>query len=316
MPRSFPSLILRPLAILLSASLFALPAHSASPTETDEPFFSYRVVHKPNQYRGLYWRPLFSFLLPGLDQWMEGQYRSAAVYSGYAGFGLFAAANFGSVDQAGTDPGDSLSSQSKWEGWGSQAYQDAGFISAFHTFRKAAETKKAEGRFEFLSHEETTGDLLLATMNFGFLARPAVFIPLGAALAIAVLGANEGPKSANWRGDDIGFSTAVSFNAGVSEEAFFRGYMMPMMKDAWDSNLWSNVASSTVFAAAHISSDNPIPWPQFLAGLYFGWRVQKNEWQLSESVFIHTWWDILLLSGSLAYNRGQAISMPLLHAEF
>ena len=79
---------------------------------------------------------------------------------------------------------------------------------------------------------------------------------------------------------DVLFASAISYNAGVGEEALFRGWMYPMFMEAFGHDLWANVASSAIFAAAHISSENPVPWPQFLAGYYFSWLVKKNGWSM------------------------------------
>ena len=303
-------------------SLLALALCLSSPVALaaagDEPFFSYRLVDEHHEPRGVFWRPIFSFVLPGLDQWVEGQYRSAAVYSGYALTGLAVAGSAtrrtsSSSSTATSDSDELYEDDARKLAWGLQSYMAAGFVSSFHAFRKAAETQKAQGKYLFLKHEETTGDLLIAPLRLDYLLKPSVFIPLG--LLAGLLAVDHGNDKFVWTGNDVIFGTGVSLNAGIGEEAFFRGYMMPYLRQAWDSNWWSNVGTSTAFAAAHLGS-NKFPWQQFLAGLYLGWRTQKNEWRMSEAVFIHTWWDIIILTANLAHNRGRNVYMPIIRAEF
>lgn len=304
-------------AVTLAFAVLPLQGFAAPTIETrDDAFFSYHILKHPESRRGLFWRPFVSILVPGLDQWMEGQYRAAAVYSGYATVGVLTA--FSAVKTTTDANGDSHSeiTDDRRYMWGNQAYMDAGFVSAFHSFRKAAETRKPQGQFLFLKHEETAGDLMLAPLHFEYLIRPSVFIPLALLGGLIAVESNNSSHAWKLEGSDVGFAGAVSYNAGVGEEAFFRGYMMPVFREAWGSDFWSNTMTATIFGAAHISASNPIPWPQFLMGMYLGWRTQRNEWRMSESVFIHTWWDVLAISAQAAADRGQRIYVPLINAQF
>jgi membrane protease YdiL (CAAX protease family) len=301
------------------AALLAAPACGFADEEavSPDPFFSYRLVKHKDKTRGIYGRPLVSVVLPGFDQWMEGQYRSAIAYTAYAAVGVGFVASALPMNDTSSDPGNVQDDRTRRYIWGNQAYMDVGFVSAFHGFRSAAETRKAEGRFGYLSHEETTGDLLIAPLRFDYLLRPSILIPLGILGGILAADASNQKSHYNYQGGDMLFGTAVSYNAGVGEEAFFRGYMMPVLYDWWGNGFWSNTATATVFAAAHISASNPVPWPQFLVGLYLGWTVQRNEWQLSQAVFLHAWWDIIVFASELAYSRGgQTAYLPLVRAEF
>src|SRR5205823_1500285 len=125
------------------------------------------------------------------------------------------------------------------------------------------------------------------------------------------------PTSRNLSASDGLFATGVSYNAGTGEEALFRGYLMMNLQQSWDSELWSNAATASVFSAAHISKDNPYPWPQLLLGFYLGWVAQHNDWTLSEGVFIHAWWDVLAISATLAEGiTNQRIYIPLAGISF
>jgi hypothetical protein len=57
----------------------------------DSPYALKRKLDKP---RGYFFPPLYSFIIPGLDQWIEGQFIAAGAYSGAA----FLGANLISID--------------------------------------------------------------------------------------------------------------------------------------------------------------------------------------------------------------------------
>jgi membrane protease YdiL (CAAX protease family) len=67
-------------------------------------------------------------------------------------------------------------------------------------------------------------------------------------------------------------------------------------------NFWlANGAQAVLFGAAHYNArDLPLPWPQALLGFYFGWLTKKNGWTLSEAIFVHAWWDMLVFAGEVA----------------
>src|SRR5690606_36713047 len=102
--------------------------------------------------------------------------------------------------------------------------------------------------------------------------------------------------SRNVRGKDFLTLSAISYNAGVGEEALFRGWMMPVWQETFHSKFWSNTITALIFAAGHISDELPVPWPQFAIGYYLGHLTQKNYWTLSESVFIHSWSYVIILA--------------------
>ncbi len=76
---------------------------------------------------------------------------------------------------------------------------------------------------------------------------------------------------------------------------------MPVMMNALNSEFWSNTTTAAIFAAAHLNLVR-LPVIQFLAGEYFGYLTQRNEWTLRESIFIHAWYDTLLFTADYLYN--------------
>jgi membrane protease YdiL (CAAX protease family) len=186
-----------------------------------------------------------------------------------------------------------------------------GFMSAYSTFRlSVSRFQQEDGRYDFLGPpKETAGDLLLAPFRFDHLAKPTTWVPIGLVAAIAPVviyfGRNDN-KGADWTlsGDDFAFAAPLSFNAGVSEEAAFRGWLFPVAYQYTGGSFWlANGAQALVFAAAHYDKqDLPLPIPQLLMGFYLGWVTKRDQWSLSESIFIHSWWDMLLLGISIATN--------------
>ena len=159
---------------------------------------------------------------------------------------------------------------------------------------------------------------MLAPFDQKYFIEPTAIIPLGVITGALIVFHNIGSNASYpFTGSDAAFTAGVAYNAGVTEEAAFRGYLMMNLKQSWDSDFWSLAASSTVFAAAHISDGNEVPWPQLLAGFYLGWITQRNHWALSESVFIHTWWDVITIAGEISSRvTDRAVFLPLLNLTY
>ena len=302
---------------------------ASNPADGESSVYSLR--RSPDRPRSVFWMPLVSFLLPGFDQWWEGQYLSAAAYSGVAMGGLVYAQSVAAADNLVTDSkkrkenaaNEQSESQEKEATdtsldskdvalrkytLGTLVYQGAGGMSAYHAFRTAVRSRKALGQYEFLKYEETPLDVLTAPFHFEYLSRPTTFIPLGIGAALAYLMAvSEPPKdleksrlsSADWF-----FTGAYSYNAGTHEEAMFRGWLMPFLTQQGMSPIWANVSQSALFALAHLGT-NSFPLPQLLLGYHLGYVRQKTGWRLGEAVFIHVWWDVLAFASAFSYSKKQ-----------
>jgi membrane protease YdiL (CAAX protease family) len=281
-------------------------ARAESTEEIDYPFFSTTPRYGEDRKRNYYLAPIGSFFLPGLGQIIEQQWEPALTYAGVAGFGIAlatAAANEikeSDVNRMNYDEYDSLQRQYRY---GSQLYLFAGEMSAFHSFRTSIESRRKQGEFSFLTTNEDPGDLLLAPFAFSEIKKPTTFVPLlvGAALAYTI-GSDQRPH-ADFDGGDAAFTGGVSYNAGVGEEALFRGYLMPVFREKTGSDFWSNAGQAVIFGAAHISPNNPYPVFQTLFGYYFGWLVQRNGWSMQQAIFVHTWWDVLIIGAETARNQ-------------
>jgi hypothetical protein len=275
------------------------------------------------QKKGYLLSPTLSFLLPGFDQWAEGQYVDAALYTGLALTGLLIASqDFDYVMDQRELGADIESRDDKMRNYfvGNMMYISAGSFSAYHSFRTAVKSRQPYGEFEFIKNDDTVGDLLKAPFEFHFLKRPTTYIPL-AVLAVLTIDQVSKHKSHNsYNGRDFFYGSAYSYAAGTNEEAAFRGYMMPVLYETTGNYYYANGLNALVFGAAHISADNPTPWGQALAGYYFGYLTAKNNWSIRESIFLHTWWDVLVFAAMFheesARPTGTGFSMPLFSGTF
>jgi membrane protease YdiL (CAAX protease family) len=267
--------------------------------------------------RSVFWLPFFSFWLPGLGQWTEGQYAAGAVYTGVALAGYAYSTAIASADHVAdkmkrekdeNEDGGGFSSKDddiRKYYLGTLVAQGAGGLSAYHTFRTSVRTHRQLGEYAFLKHEETPGQLLLAPFHFQYLTRLTTILPLaiGAGLgALIVSSPPEDYRRVRLTRSDAAFSAAYSYNAGTHEEAVFRGWLMPLMRESWGSDGWSNAAQAVLFALAHLNT-NSTPVPQLLLGYHLGYVTQKNEWQLSESIFIHAWWDVFAFASEYMVEK-------------
>lgn len=292
------------LLLLFTSGLHAAESWFTPQTTPDEPL-------------NLYWRPLASFVLPGFDQYLQGHTTSGLAYSS-----AWVSANVWYANRARKlkDAQDEMN----WKSWSqtekddyinheelprqatlaSQYITSVGALSAWHSFRIGVETHRVSGRFGFLKEEETPMDLLAAPFQFSYLQRQTTWIPLLVATGLGALIPNaltEDYQRDPYSGSDAFYASAISYNAGVSEEALFRGYMQPLLYDGLNSSLGANSIQALVFALAHRATiDRPIA--QAGMGFYLGWLQEKRNWTLGESIFVHAWWDVLALSSSYIFR--------------
>lgn len=320
-------------ALLAAAQILApLPAVAAESAPAVPPaksslFTPRRDPDRPRSDLGI---PFVSFLLPGFDQWWEGQYGSAGAYTGiWLGSSIYAATVAGAnglntrgepVDEEGNkiekdEDGDGKPDEVQLDQkdvavrkviLGGLLAQGAGGMSAYQSFRTAARSRQSQGQYGFLTYDETPVDLLKAPFDFSYLKRSSTYVPLaiGAALAGLILSSDPGEdmERTRFNGADAFFTSAYSYNAGTHEEAMFRGWMMPVMYEYWGSPFWSNAAQAVLFAAAHLGT-NDMPLPQLFLGYHLGDVTQDDGWRLGEAVFIHVWWDVLAFTTAYHYKR-------------
>jgi membrane protease YdiL (CAAX protease family) len=278
-------------------------------------------LSNPERARATFWPEVASYFLPGFDQWWEGQNSAGLLYTGLAVGGSFVISSSGVHSYSDNQSAGAQIQQGndavRTYLLGGEIYSLAGSLSVYHSFRSAVRTHQEHGGYTFLpkEKEETPDQLMLAPFHFSYLERPTTYIPLGL-LLISVLAS---PMSGHQMLlSDAFYSVANSYGAGVGEESLFRGYIAPRLMESFDSPFWSNTAASTLFGAAHIASDNQAPIAQFLFGWYVGWVSQRNQWTISEGIFIHAWWDTISFLYDLSDRSAmkKPLNLPLVNATF
>ncbi len=283
--------------------VFATAANASTENYSpDRSVFSFDLIRNPSVPRSYFWSPVFCFFLPGIDQWYEGQTTQAGLYTGVAILGsvteVWAAETYRGLS------GDDRITRRLLGEVGGQLSMASGSLSAYASFRSSVRTQQPQGRFLFLKQEEKVDELLGAPFDFSLMKRPSTFIPL--LLIIAAETAhlfehNEPFRNNDFTFRDFAFNAETSYVAGVHEEAFFRGFLMPVMMNSLGSEFWSNTTTALIFAAAHLNRTN-LPVAQFIGGWYLGNLAQKNEWSLRQSIFVHAWYDVIVGTAEYLYD--------------
>ena len=182
------------------------------------------------------WTAFGSLLLPGLGQWINGDY-----VEGTAMFGIYAAAanryNLLTQEEAYIEPQDRDDEETHTIAINRTTYaadlygtilNTTSFYSSFAAYRDARRDK--QGEYETKNPEESLGDLVLAPFDWEFLSRPSSFIPLLVPLYFAFTPAKEEywvylPDNSISRNElRRGFFVQHEMVA-LGEEAFFRGVL-------------------------------------------------------------------------------------------
>lgn len=297
-------------------------------TEVHESILVPQLLIKQNHIRSLFWPEFGSLFLPGLDQWMENQNKSAFVYSGGAYLGLkLSLAAMSNLNKSGATQDkdyfvnlNSRNNDMRDLMMGSHIYTTMGYFSAYHSFRTAILSYEPYDKFKFIPKDEKPIDLMLAPLDFTHLAKLSTVLPLG----VLILALTQNFKSDVFQHNaysarDQLYATGFSYGAGVGEEMVFRGWMMPMAFESWGSEFGANLFTSTVFSLGHISPSNKTPVAQFIMGYYFGYLTIANHWSLRESIFLHTWWDLLIFTANYldaSRTKNASIFLPFLNLNF
>lgn len=269
----------------------------------------YRLQYDKERTRKYEIVPLFSLFLPGLDQWWERQYNYAAVYTGTALAATTYVVIKGAEDNRTNSDLSSRFEEDQDKFLAVQLIGGMGMMSSYHAFRTAVWSRQQYGQFSFLTKEETPTDIALSPFRFDYLARWTTLVPLGivGSLMWVVLPlVDDGKRDFGRYGlGDAGTTFGVSYIAGTSEEAFFRGYLMPATNESFGNKHLANFIQSAVFGLAHVTKKEDFKfrfWNSFAFGLYSGWVSQYRDWTISETVFIHFMWNVTVLTSALAWD--------------
>jgi membrane protease YdiL (CAAX protease family) len=248
--------------------------------------------------------PFGSVLVPGLGQWANG-----AVGDGFAFFGAaFVGALIAAYNEDASLTGDSFprTRSAQVRELGLQLAGDAGLLSGYDSFKLSLPKLQVGGHYEFIEKPTPTSKAFAAPFRFGFLKNKRTWIVLTIPVAIvaAVAIDQRGVETLPFKPHDAVYAAGVSYGAGVTEEAFFRGYLFPVFHELSHERAWvSNPVQALLFGLAH-AGQVEVPVFQTIAGLYWGWVVQKNDWDFQETIFQHFWWDAILITGALLLDDG------------
>lgn len=173
------------------------------------------------------------------------------------------------------------------------------FYSSYSAYRDAGGIPGRE--------EETIKDLAIAPFQPEFFFSQRVLIPLGLlALFEAATRKLQRPTLVNpgTKREGIFYTTYTSFNAGVFEEAFFRGFMNDVLSKRI-GNIPGGTVSGLVFGLAHLEGGNSAisVLPQIGIGFYFAYLQYLNGGDIRQGIALHFWWDVIALAVEVASYR-------------
>lgn len=242
----------------------------------------------------LFLLPVASLLLPGLGQYVDG--RAGWPYTVVAVGGLGGAVAAISQVTTPAELAGFTSTNAQLAGVLGTAWQTSAFLSAYETYRaRMVEDLSLPSRLSPI------GEVLLAPVRFDRVVRPSVFLPLLVSVGLGALDVTRAvdsrPVFGAYRPLDAPFTAGISYGAGTGEEALFRGFLMSYMNHRWSWNRWvANGVQAVAFGAAHMDF-RPFPLGVRTAlGGYLGWVTQQNDYELTDAIFIHTWWDVIQLT--------------------
>ena len=239
------------------------------------------------------WLPFGSLFLPGLGQYAQGRPGPGLALTGVGLTGLLLYAAADTTDIGTGVPFDPAQRQALL---GLQLYQTAGSLSAYDAFHSSARRQQTVGRYRFLTQHEPVGRLLTAPFDPVFLKRWTTWVGLAYTGAVALLVANDPNRiDRPLTAQDVAFGSLVSLNAGIGEEALFRGWLYPALYESFGQRFWpANGLQAATFGLLHPDAE----WfALVIAGwaFYQGWLTRRNGWSVRESVFQHVWYDVVAI---------------------
>lgn len=320
------------IASLTFSFFIALQSHAQQPATAaahlnENAVTDHAVPVEPPEKRSLVLIPALNIALPGLGELIDGEYSRAAAYFGLAltSVSLYSKADSDILNMYymdGFDPHryrDVVDTR-----WIANSLGSISMISVYDTFSRRVPTYQADGGYAFLPRAAGDGSdqriqkILKAPFQFHYLQRWTTWVPFLVAIGGGLSNYNESPRPRHFalRPIDIGGSAMASYGAGTGEEAIFRGWMLPVLYENTDTFWLANGLQGLAFGFAHGSR----AYFQTAAGFYLGWLARRNDWDLQESVFVHAWWDVFLLTAEAIRARGFAedfsVQFPMYQQSF
>ena len=277
--------------------------------------FKYRQKKSKEEKKGVHLMPFLSLLLPGFDQYIANQMTYGLSYTSTALLGY-------RISQNNSHKTMNISQNNQNEEYryglgtfGRKLQETAGSLSAYHSFKTRVRTRPYD--FPFLKNEDSISEILLAPFNFKFFKKSDIFIPLTSILVLRVLSAQKVKKYKTSFIERINSSFNLSYLSAVGEESLFRGWLMPLLHYDFDSPIIANTAQSLLFGLAHYQG-NSFPLIQTLMGFYLGHLSQKSYYSLKESIFLHHWWNVIILTSHLLLPKShqKEFKIELLNLNF
>jgi membrane protease YdiL (CAAX protease family) len=275
--------------------------------------------------------PLLSVLLPGYGQYAQGAQGAGLAFSGAFVAGAAMAVvqledvlDGGSIDDYEL-PAVSREREEQVFLAGLQLTQSAGFMSAYDSFHRSLPALQRRGRYTFLKAHEPLGRVFAAPFDLGLIRKKTVWMPLAgltllAGGLVAATRHGEDDPFARVRSHDVVFGGQLSYQAGVAEEALFRGYLLPVLQQQTGEAKMANIIQAAIFGGLHYSKDNPVPVIQTALGFLTGAVAQKRGGSIREGVFLHFWWDVAAVTAELlvqkSASKDRVLRLPTIHVRF
>lgn len=255
--------------------------------------------------------PLGSLMLaPGLGQYVQGALAPGLAFSATAlvGVGLFVSGDTADLLLGGIP----RSPDQQRAFLGAQLCLTAGALSAYDSFHRSIRLLRRQGKYAFLTAHEPTGSLLTAPFDVRFVRRWTTLLDLAYTAAVTAIArivqADPDAVHEPLHGHDALFLAALSYDAGVGEEALFRGWLYPLLYQNTGRRFWiANTIQAATFGALHPQAG------EFAIAIgawafYEGWVTRRNGWSVRESIFHHFWYDVAVsVATVLADERKTAV---------
>jgi hypothetical protein len=219
---------------------------------------------------------------------------------------------------------------------------DMNYYATYAAYREGRILTNNKG-YKTPLHKTSLTDYLKAPFKGKYMKRKSTWIPLGVFALFSGIGylsvkENE-PARAYYRKRPVWLfreyrtgaggmvlsqvrNGILSMNAGLTEEALFRGVIQNELVRVTDHPKIALVGASALFGLAHWDFSNQNNdenrqrvYTTGLIGAYLGWLYMRNNYRLEQSIAMHFWWDIIAFTTQFLINPNDfygtlSISLP------